>query len=254
MLRIQARSLAEHTASLKTVSGFILAQRKEFQTLERRAASAADSVKELSRLRREYKDPPATGVQLLARASVPLRPSSLSPYLYIPAAVIAFAVLGGVAASTREQLDRTFRQPREIESVLGVPCIGLIPDARRSPNRLRRPTLEASAYPNAFAIGTACAMTLAVTGHRKEGGKIILLTSSHPAEGTTALAEGLASCLRSLQQRVLLVSADVPQERIHPTPPGGTPTGLDKGFTTPILFGRSRPGFRPPEREGTHWR
>jgi uncharacterized protein involved in exopolysaccharide biosynthesis/Mrp family chromosome partitioning ATPase len=242
VLRIQERSLAEHTESLQTVSGFILAQRKEFQTLERRAASAADSVRELSRLRREYKDPPATGVQLLAPASVPLRPSSLSPYLYIPAAVIAFAVLGGVAASTREQLDRTFRQPREIESVLGVPCIGLIPDARRSPNRPRRPTLEASAYPNAFAIETACAMTLAVTGHRKEG-KIILLTSSHPAEGTTALAEGLACCLRSLQQRVLLVSADVPQERIQPTPPGGAPAGLDEGFTTPSYSGDPDLGF-----------
>ncbi len=242
VLRIQARSLAVHTESLQTVSGFMLAQRKEFQALERRAASAADSVRQLSQLKREYKDPPATGVQLLAPASVPLRPSSLSPYLYIPAAVIAFAVLGGVAASTREQWDRTFRQPREIESLLGVPCIGLIPDARRSPNRLRRPTLEASAYPNAFAIETACAMTLAVTGHRKEG-KIILLTSSHPAEGTTALAEGLASCLRSLQQRVLLVSADVPEERIHPTPPGGAPTNLDEGFTNPSYSGDPDLGF-----------
>jgi Mrp family chromosome partitioning ATPase len=243
VLRMQERALAEHTASLQTVSAFILAQRKEFQTLERRAASAADSVRELSRLRGEYKDPPATGVQLLARASVPLRPSSLSPYLYIPAAVIAFAVLGGVAASTREQLDRTFRQPREIESVLGVPCIGLIPDARRSPNRLRRPTRAAFAYPNAFAIETACAMTLAVTRHRKEGGKIILLTSSHPAEGTTALAEGLASCLRSLRQRVLLVSTDAPQERIHPTPPGGAPTGRDKGYTAPSYSGDPDLGF-----------
>lgn len=243
VLRIQARALAEHAASLQTISGSILAQRKEFQTLERRAASAADSVKELSRLKGEYKDPPATGVQLLARASVPLRPSSLSPYLYIPAAVIAFAVLGGVAASTREQMDRTFRQPREIESVLGVPCIGLIPDARRSPNRLRRRALEAFAYRNAFAIETACAMTLAVTRHRKGGGKIILLTSSHPAEGTTALAEGLASCLRSLRQRVLLVSADAPRERIHPTPPGGTPTDPDEGFTAPSYSGEPDLGF-----------
>lgn len=225
VLRIQARALAEHAASLQTVSASVLAQQKELQTLERKAASAADSVKELTRLRGEYKNPPSTGVQLLARASVPLRPSSLSPYLYIPAAVIAFAVLGAVAASTREQLDRTFRQPREIESVLGVPCIGLIPDARRSPTRRRRLRLGASAYPNRFAIGTACAMTLAVTGHGKEGGKIIILTSSHPAEGTTALAEGLASCLRSLQQRVLLVSADAPHARTRPAPPrGGTPS------------------------------
>ncbi|TCR61517.1 Wzz/FepE/Etk N-terminal domain-containing protein [Bosea sp. BK604] len=237
VLRIQARSLAEHTTSLQTVSGIILAQRKEFQTLERRAASAADSVRELSRLKREYKDPPATGVQLLARASVPLRPSSLSPYLYIPAAVIAFAVLGGVAASTREQLDRTFRQPRDIESVLGVPCIGLIPDAGRSAKRPRRPTLDTSAYPNAFAIETVCAMVQAVTGHRKDSGKIILLTSSHPAEGTTALAEGLASCLQSFQQRVLLVSADAPQERIHPTPAGEAPTGLAGGSATPQYSG-----------------
>lgn len=243
VLRIQERSLAEQTASLQTVSGFILAQRKEFQALERRAASAADSVRELSRLRREYKEPPAAGVQLLARASVPPRPSSLSPYLYIPAAVVAFAVLGGVAASTREQLDRTFRQPREIESVLGVPCIGLIPDAPRAPKLPRRPTLDASAYPNAFAIETACAMTLAVTGNRKDGGKIILLTSSHPAEGTTAVAEGLASCLRSLRQRVLVVSGDAPQERIQPGPPGGALAGLDEGFATASYSGDPELGF-----------
>ncbi len=242
VLRTQARALAEHTQSLQTVSGLVLAQRKEFQTLERRAASAADSVRELSRLRREYKDPPAPGVQLLAHASVPLRPSSLSPYLYIPAAILAFAVLGGVAASTREQLDRTFRQPREIESVLGVPCIALIPDARRSSDRPRRPMPETSAYPNAFAIETACAMTLAVTGNRKEG-KIVLLTSSHPAEGTAALAEGLASCLQSLRQRVLLVSADVPQEGIPPTLPGGAPTSLDADFAIPCYSDDPDLGF-----------
>lgn len=229
MLRTQERSLAEHTESLQTVSGLMLAQRKEFQTLERKAALAADNVKGLSQLKREYKDPRTTGVHLLAPASVPLRPSSLSPYLYIPAAIIAFALLGGVAASTREQLDRTFRQSHDIESALGIPCVGLIPDVPRSPNRPRRPTLEASAYPNVFAIESACAMTLAATGHRKEG-KIVLLTSSHPAEGTTALAEGLASCLRGLHQRVLLVSGHAPHEQIYPTPPNGAPAELDEGF------------------------
>lgn len=242
VLRTQARALAEHTQSLQTVSGLVLAQRKEFQTLERKAASAADSVRELSRLRREYKDPPAPGVQLLAPASVPLRPSSLSPYLYVPAAILAFAVLGGVAASTREQLDRTFRQPREIESALGVPCIALIPDTHRSPNRPRRPKPDASAYPNAFAIETACAMTLAVTGQRKEG-KIVLLTSSHPGEGTTALAEGLASCLQSLQHRVLLVSADIPQEPTHPTTPSRASTSPDEGFNAPPYSGDPDLGF-----------
>lgn len=242
MLRTQERALAEHTESLQTVSGLMLAQRKELQSLERKAASAADSVKGLSQLKREFKDPRTTGVHLLAPASVPLRPSSLSPYLYIPAAIIAFALLGGVAASTREQLDRTFRQAGEIESALGVPCVGLIPDVPRSPNRPRRPTLEASAYPNVFAIETACAMTLAATGHRKEG-KIVLLTSSHPAEGTTALAEGLASCLRGLHQRVLLVSGHVPHEQIYPTPLGGAPADLDEGFAAPPCSGGTDLGF-----------
>lgn len=242
MLRTQERSLAAHTESLQTVSGLMLAQRKEFQALERKAASAADNVRGLGQLKREYKDPPTTGVHLLAPASVPLRPSSLSPYLYIPAAIIAFALLGAVAASTREQLDRTFRQSQDIESALGVPCVGLIPDVPRSPDRPRRPRLEASAYPNVFAIETACAMTLAATGHRKDG-KIILLTSSHPAEGTTALAEGLASCLRGLHQRVLLVSGHAPHEQIYPTSPGGTAADLDEGFATAPCSGESDLGF-----------
>jgi Mrp family chromosome partitioning ATPase len=86
-------------------------------------------------------------------------------------------------------------------------------------------------------------MTLAVTGHRKEGGKLILLTSSHPAEGTTALAEGLASCLRGLHQRVLLVSGHAPHEQIYPTSPGGTAADLDEGFATAPCSGESDLGF-----------
>lgn len=106
VFRLQEHSLAERIASLQAVSGADLAQRRERQALERRAATTADVVRDLLRQQQQLKDPTSTGVQILAQASVPQRPSSLSPFLYISAAMIAFAVLGGGAASALERIER----------------------------------------------------------------------------------------------------------------------------------------------------
>lgn len=211
VFRLQEHSLAERIASLQAASGAVLAQRRERQALERRAATAADVVRDLQRQQQQLKDPTSTGVQILAQASVPQRPSSLSPYLYISAAMIAFAALGGGAASVLERMDRSFRSERELASTLGVGCIGLVPEPPegRYSGRWRLPECPSPPYDQ--AIEAVAAVALEVIQHRGDG-KILAVTSSGPDEGKTALAVGIAAYAARFQRRVLLICADAPRQ------------------------------------------
>jgi succinoglycan biosynthesis transport protein ExoP len=207
IFRGQARSLAERMTSLRAASAAILAQWQERQALERRATSAAEIVRGVLREQQESKGQISTGVQVLARASPPVRPTSPSPYLYIPAAIIAFAALGGMAASVRERMDRTFRSERELAAVLRVGCIGLVPEPpRRGLGALGRFRSRRPAYDRA----SDAIATLALDLIQKRGdGKTLAITSSHDDEAKTALATTIATYAAKMQRRVLLVSADL---------------------------------------------
>ena len=216
VFRLQEHSLAERIASLQAASGADLAQRRERQTLERRATTAADVVRDLLRQQQQLKDPSSTGVQILAQASVPQRPSSLSPYLYISAAMIAFAALGGGAASVLERMDRSLRSERELATTLGIGCIGLVPEAEegRYNGRWRLPECPSPPYDQ--AIEAVAAVALEVIQHRGDG-KILAVTSSGPGEGKTALAVGIAAYAARFQRRVLLICADAPRQDVKLT-------------------------------------
>lgn len=208
VFRLQEQSLAERVASLQTASSAIQAQRRERQTLERRAAAAAEVVRDLLRQQQEPKDPGSTGVQILAQATVPQRPSSLSPYLYIPAAMIAFAALGGVAASVRERMDRTFRSEREVSDALQIGCIGILPDSLGRPGVGRvRSRQRCSPYDR--AMEAVAAVALDVVRNRGDG-RILAVTSSRSGEGKEALALGIATFAARCQRRVLLICAGAP--------------------------------------------
>lgn len=229
VFRLQENSLAERVTSLQAASGANLAQRRERQALERRAAAAADAVRDLQRQQQQLKDPTWTGVQILAQASVPQRPSSLSPFLYIPAAMIAFAALGGGAASALERMDRSLRSERELATTLGIGCIGLIPEPQggRYSGRWRLPEFPSPPYDQ--AIDAVAAVALEILQHRGDG-KILAVTSSGPDEGKTALAVGIATYAARFQRRVLLICADAPRQDVKLTGPGSE-TKLDGGVS-----------------------
>lgn len=213
VFRVQERTIAERIASLQAASGAILTQLRERQSLERRAATAADVVKDLLRQQQEPKDLISTGVQILAQAPAPLQPSSLSPYLYIPVAMIAFAALGTMGASVRERMDRSFRSERELAGALQIACIGLVPETqgRLLFGRWRLPELPASLYDR--SIETVAAMALAALPPRSDG-KILAVTSSRPDEGKEALALGIAT-FAARSQRVLLIRAGAPARTVE---------------------------------------
>ena len=106
-------------------------------------------------------------------------------------------------------MDRTLRSERDVVDVLGVSCIGLVPNIPRIYRRRSARYLfdgVSSAYGQ--AIYSIVAATLQPAGPSAEP-MVILVTSSVPGEGKTTLATGFAACAARLGRRVLLIDRDL---------------------------------------------
>ena len=66
-------------------------------------------------------------VRVLSLASIPTRPSSLNPLLFILPAMVLASIGAGLVAVLLDQLDGTLRTERDVTDALGVSCIGVVP-------------------------------------------------------------------------------------------------------------------------------
>ena len=151
-------------------------------------------------------DAPSANISVLSSAPVPQRPSTGSPVVLAVPGFIAFAILAFFLALLLERGDRSLRSEREVEDVLGVPCLGLLP-------RLRGIT---RARPLARGLArTGGALSESVNGllydHvlRSDGlPTTILVTSALANEGKSSLAIALSAGAARLDRRTLLLDLD----------------------------------------------
>jgi uncharacterized protein involved in exopolysaccharide biosynthesis/Mrp family chromosome partitioning ATPase len=151
---------------------------------------------------------PSAGVSVLSAAWPPTNPKTLSPIFLIPPGMVVFGLLGGVFVVIRNRLDQTLRGEAETEAALGVPCLGLIPQApTMHAKRLKQLVLaqQRSRYSRAVT-------SLLVAAAPKQAGDrsshVILVTSSVQDDGKTELAWSLALAATRLGGRVLFLDLD----------------------------------------------
>ena len=146
-------------------------------------------------------------VRILSLAIPPDRPSSLNPILFVLPALVAFAIAGGMLAVVRERLDQGLRSERDVSDVLGIPCIGIVPQlgrTRRTPPHRHLLTEPFAAYTEAIrSLVAALQLT-----DRRYAPKAILIGSSVAREGKTTLAVSVAVYAARLGRRVLLIDLD----------------------------------------------
>jgi succinoglycan biosynthesis transport protein ExoP len=149
--------------------------------------------------------------RVISPAQVPDRPSSPSVKLFAAVGLITSLVCGGVLALLLEQLDRSMRTGAQVERLLRVPALGLVPkvtglgrDDRLHAYILQRPR-------SAFAEGIRGLYTQTrlapPAGDRPPG--VILVTSALPGEGKTTVAASLAAFAADLQHGTLLIDLDL---------------------------------------------
>jgi len=174
---------------------------------------------------REQRESLSPGVRVLSLAQPPIQPSSVNPVLFVPPALSLSFIFASFLAVGKANLDRTLRSGREVTEALGIPCIGIVPEARRlRGSRPHQALLGQRSSPYAEAIRCVVASLQIPRQTRKP--RVLLFSSSVPAEGKTTLAVSVAVCLATLGRRVVLVDLDFRRPAVVRELGGGGNCGL----------------------------
>lgn len=174
-------------------------------------------------------------ISVIDKAEVPVLPDKPNKRLNMLLALF-LGLSGGIGiAFLLEHLDNTVRRSEDIESLLGLPTLGMIPLHRSRHSKKRKIMLgneeisfyslnkPKSAISEAFRSVRTSLMFSSPAGMPK----VLLMTSSVPSEGKTASSVNFATVLAQSGGRVLVIDADLRRPRLHkvfnkPSVPGLT--------------------------------
>ena len=153
------------------------------------------------------------------RPSMPSRPNAMLNVLF---GLMLGLVLGVGAAAVLENVDTSLKTPADVQRVLSLPTLGVIPDFRRVATNDRRLAAPRTGGVLANSGGTSVAAEVFRTLRTSilffdpaHPPKTMLLTSSQAGEGKTATVVNLALSLAQQGARVILIDADMRKPRCH---------------------------------------
>lgn len=115
--------------------------------------------------------------------------------------VLATGILALIALSMR-----TVSKPEELEAVLNMPCLGIVPITRERTNNIAEGEFRESIRGISRKVETAL---------EQDGVKVLLVTGTHAEEGKSLIARYLAQTLAEWGKRVYLVDCDLRNPSMH---------------------------------------
>ena len=140
---------------------------------------------------------------LVSSAEVPLGPSAPQPVRLLAIAGALSVVLGGVFAVLLERLRGGFSMPEQIESVVGLPLVGMLPRVRQTRIGRRRGGRAEIAM---TASLDRLRGQMRVLGEARP--RLLMVTSALPQEGKSVFSVELARNMAAAGWRVLLLECD----------------------------------------------
>jgi succinoglycan biosynthesis transport protein ExoP len=164
----------------------------------------------------------ATEVDQVDKALPPVSPTMRSPVTMIVTSTVFFLLGGIVIAFILESLDTGLHNIQEIETVMEMPSLAIIPKAKRSSaeqtaamsvaqRNINVLTQPKSQFTESFR-SLRTSLLLATAGKPPQ---FVLFTSATPSEGKTTIASNLACILAQGEARVLLIDADLRRPNVH---------------------------------------
>jgi polysaccharide biosynthesis transport protein len=170
-----------------------------------------------------------SNVRVVDVAEVPTRKSSPKILMNILLSILTGLALGVGLAFFFEYLDKSVKNPEEMVQAAGIPSIGLIPALRpegfglrvikaNSREQIPGPAVELVSHEDQKSKVSEAfreVRTALLVSQPGRPPRTILIASSQPGEGKTAVAVNLAITLAQIGRRVLLVDADLRKPRLH---------------------------------------
>ncbi|HEV2620440.1 MAG TPA: polysaccharide biosynthesis tyrosine autokinase [Acidobacteriaceae bacterium] len=164
----------------------------------------------------------ATEVDTVDKALPPVSPTLRSPVTIIATTTALFLLGAIVLAFILESLDTRLHNIQEIEDVMEMPSLAIIPKAKRStPEQTAamsatQRNINVLAQPKSqFAEAFRSLRTSLLLSTSGKPPKFILFTSAAPSEGKTTMACNLACILSHGDASVLLIDADLRRPNVH---------------------------------------
>jgi polysaccharide biosynthesis transport protein len=192
-------------------------------------------------------------VRVLDRPRVPRYPIRPNTVLNIGAGILIGILLGIGAAVGRAMLDRTIKTPGDVEQMLGVSFLGLIPEFEGSglketyaASKQRRRTRMTLPGPNrelivhemptsGIAEASRSIRTNILFTAPDKPYKVILITSAAMGEGKTTVACCIAIAMAQTGKRVVLVDCDLRRPRLHRIFKKPSETGLTAALVEDVV-------------------
>jgi succinoglycan biosynthesis transport protein ExoP len=171
-------------------------------------------------------------ISIVDQARVPEGPSSPRPLINLLLGLMLGAGLGAALALALEQIDEAITDPGEMEALLGVPSLGVVPKVETGDPI---ETLQDRRSPLTEAYLTIRTNLQFATPHGVP--RSLMITSTHAAEGKSTTALALALVLARQGLRVLVVDSDMRSPSLHHR----FNIGNEKGLSN-ILSGNARWG------------
>ena len=204
--------------SLKTETSVGRASEVRLNELRRQAESSRQVYEEFlqrSKNLRENQELVQPDVRIVLTAKPPTRPSSPGAKLFAATGFAVCFCVSALVAIVLERLDRGIRSAREVERLLGLSTLGMVPRLTGL-KRDQKPYQYLVDKPlSAFAEAIRSVYMSVKLSNVDKQPKVILVTSSLPNEGKTTFALCLATFAARSHKRVLLIDLDLRHPSVH---------------------------------------
>ena len=213
--RAKERQLEEQVGQLERQAGGLGQHEVELRQIEREAQSNRsvyeDFLKRFKELR-EQQDIQQPDARVLSAASVP--PGAVYPryVLTMILSLVGGLVLGVALIAVVERLDGGFRTGEQIERMTGRPLIGMVPSlSRLTTGKLSPAAFAIEKSTSAYAEALRSCYTAITLGTLDQPPKVIMVTSSLPAEGKSTFVCSLAGLLARSNptKKIVVVDTDL---------------------------------------------